>query len=180
MIELIDKIYQPRKMDNFKPITERKFQEDSAKKDIQIAEMMIHLKTLADKVGVELLEGEQLDSLVEQVVLADRKEVQIEKEMQTFFKREQQFQDGALGERMKRLIGRNNVNPFIKYGEDLGGYNPMNQVSKQTSNNDETVLAIVQSMQQQQAETNKQFASILEKLANTNSKIDEDIEDKVQ
>lgn len=180
MIELIDKIYQPRKMDNFKPITERKFQEDSAKKDIQIAEMMIHLKTISDKVGVELLEGEQLDSLVEQVVLADRKEVQIEKEMQTFFKREQQFQDGALGERMKRLIGKNNINPFLKYGEEMNGYNPMNQMPKQNSDNNETVLAIVKGMQEQQAETNKQFASILEKLADNNAKIDEDTEDKVQ
>lgn len=154
MIEIIDKIYQSRPLDSVTPVTKRAFEEEKAKSDIHIAELMIHVRSLAQQVGAELPEAEELDALVEQVVLEQRKEITIEREMQTFFKREQQYADGAWGERMKRLVGKNNVNPYHKYGEDV--FNRNNPYPQNKSGNDETILQMMSTMQQQQANMQQQ------------------------
>ena len=154
MIEIIDKIYQSRPLDSVTPVTKRTFEEEKAKSDIHIAELMIHVRSLAQQVGAELPEAEELDALVEQVVLEQRKEIIIEREMQTFFKREQQYADGAWGERMKRLVGKNNVNPYHKYGEDV--FNRNSPYPQNKSGNDETILQMMSTMQQQQATMQQQ------------------------
>lgn len=163
MLDSVSKIYQARSLDMVTPVTKKTFETKQVQNELYTAQVMIHLQQLAEKVGIELVSGEELEQTAVEVVLADRKAIKIESEMISYERREEAYKENSFLEKVRRFGGNSNMNPLIKYGQMA----PAPQHSVVVESNNESLISMFNEMQKQSAENNQNMMNSMLKMTET-------------
>ena len=163
MLESVSKIYQARRMDSFTPVTKKRYETAQAQNELNQAQIMVHIQQLAEATGIELVQAEELENVAVEIVLQDRKTTQIETEMVNYERREQQYLDNGIVEKVRRFTGNPNLNPLVKYG--MTEAQPAQKFV--VENNTESIVSMFEKMNNNQQLHQEQTLQTIKDLTST-------------
>lgn len=111
MIQHLNSMYQPALLDGIKPVSKKTHEFARLENKMHAAKAMLMAADIAEKVGIDLLSGEELDRKAAELVKIDEQAQTFDRQLHTYYKREQAHQDGHIGEKMKRFFTGSPVNP---------------------------------------------------------------------
>lgn len=152
MIQHINEIYQPKLLDGLKPITKKKHEQDRLENKLHSAKALLMISELAEKAGIELTQGEELTRQAVELVKIDEQHNTFDRAVMKYDKRQDDYQQGRLGEKVQRFFTGAPVNPALQ------GAAPQQQPQFVVVNQDDTLRTQVEQLTQSVAQLAGAFA----------------------
>lgn len=142
MIQHISEIYQPKLFDGLKPVTKKTHEEARLENKLHSAKALLMISELAEKAGIELTQGEELTRQAIELVKIDEQHNTFDRAVMKYDKRQADFQQGKIAEKVNRFFTGAPVNP------QLQGNAPQQQPQFVVVNQDDTLRTQVEHLTQ--------------------------------
>lgn len=114
MIQHIGQLYEPKLFDGLKPVSQKTHENARLENKLHSAKALIMITELAEKVGVELTADEELTRQAINLVKIDEQHNTFDRAVLRYEKREADYQQGKMTEKVQRFFGGNPVDPRVQ------------------------------------------------------------------
>lgn len=142
MLQHINEIYQPKLFDGLKPVTKKTHEEARLENKLHSAKALLMINELAEKAGIQLTQGEELTRQAVELVKIDEQHNTFDRAVMKYDKRQEDFQQGKIGEKVNRFFTGAPVNP------NMQGSTPQQQPQFVVVNQDDTLRTQVDQLAQ--------------------------------
>lgn len=154
MIQHIGEIYQPKLFDGLKPVTKKVHEEARLENKLHSAKALLMINELAEKTGIVLTQGEELTRQAIELVKIDEQHNTFDRAVMRFDKRESDYQQGKIGEKVQRFFTGAPVNP------NAHALAPQQQPQFVVVNQDDTLRTQVEQLSQSVAQLANAFSQV--------------------